>query len=138
MDFCFPCFVLWATQSRTIAIFGGACCGIAGVSALLFFGLSGGLALAAFGAIGIFWCAWRFKLLGAFLSQLLWVILWCAYGFYYYIVVYPPINPNPTNDTQCGVILVAFLIFEAYFLLCTLIYCLFRALLKKIQKSKNA
>lgn len=116
----FPWLALFSTLSRRTFISGGVVCALAGS----FFALAGETVgvLATFSPIGVFYCSWRFKIPGVFLSQLVFGLLMLAYDIYYYSVVFPPINPEPTNDTQCGIAILTFILSQAYFLLCLVLF----------------
>lgn len=116
----FPWLALFSMLSHRVFVWGGVVCALAGG----FFALAGGTVgvLATFSAIGVFYCAWRFKIPGALLSQLVFGLLMLAYNIYYYSVVFPPINPEPTNDTQCGIAILAFIVSQVYFLLCLALF----------------
>lgn len=116
----FPWLALFSTLSHRPVILGGVVCALAG-SVFSLAGQPVGV-LTAFSSIGVFYCSWRFKISGALLSQLVFGLLMFAYELYYFSVVFPQINPEPTNDTQGGIAILAFILFQAYFLFCLALF----------------
>lgn len=118
----FPWFLLFATKFRNAAFAGTITCLLSSLFPLLLGDYE--LFIGLLAASTTFCFAFRFKIVGAVFSQLVLMLAGLVYGFYYYLIVFPPINPNPINDTQCGCVLLVFTLFEAYFFFSLLCFVL--------------
>lgn len=125
----FPWAILFSMFSRRVFLGSIIVCVLWGG----FFALLGGLMalLTAFATIGVFYCAWRFKFVGAFRSQAVLLLAMCTCDFCYCTIVSPPTDPELMPDIMRWVVFLAYGVTEAYILLCFLLFWLGRLSRKK-------
>lgn len=108
----FPWTILFSMFSRRVFLGSIIVCVLWGG----FFALLGGLMalLTAFAAIGVFYCSWRFKFVGAFRRQAVLLLAMCVYDFCYFSL---SANSGLMRDTLCAVLFLGYGVTEAYILL---------------------
>lgn len=128
----FPWAILFSMFSRRVFLGSIIVCVLWGG----FFALLGGLMalLTAFATIGVFYCAWRFKFVGAFRSQAVLLLAMCVYDFCYFSL---SANSELMADTLRGFLFLGYGVTEAYILLCFLLFWLGQVARKKFSACRG-